>query len=139
MFGSKKLALLFAGLAGLMAVEASARTVSPFTGATFYAYYAKTTGGGQVFRHNAQFYMAFVHWSDKNPTWSTTNISWVEKWSGSGGNLSIPREIPDPQNPGKMINDTIPPWERPVSIPEPGTALLTAGLLSVVALRRRTI
>lgn len=130
MSGYKKLALVVVGALATFVpdmVQASPLTEPPF--ATFFS----QSGSGNGWRRSTGYLMTFVHWNQKNPEWNVENISWVERWS-SGGGIA---EIPDPVHPGEFIDDTIPPWKRGPSIPEPGTMALVGAFVGTLALRRR--
>jgi hypothetical protein len=131
MSGYKKLTLIAVGaLATLVPdlVQASPLTEPPF--AVFFS----QNGSGSGWRRSTGYLMTFVHWNDRGPLWNVENISWVEKWSGGGGQIFIP----DPDNPCEYINDTLPPWKRDETrIPEPGTIAFVGAFVGTLALRRR--
>jgi hypothetical protein len=132
MSGYKKLALIAVGALGTF-VPAMVQA-APMTEPAFVTFFSQN-GTGNGWKRSTGYLMTFVHWNQKGPEWNVENISWVEKWSGGGGSLQ--RFVPDPERPGQFIDESIPPWKRHVSIPEPGTLALVGAFVGTLALRRR--
>jgi hypothetical protein len=131
MSGYKKLALVVVG--ALATVVPDMVQASPLTEPPFVTFFSQN-GSGNGWRRSTGYLMTFVHWTEKGPEWNVENISWVEKWSSGGGSFVY---LPDPENPGQYIDDSIPPWKPRTIIPEPGTLALVGAFVGTLALRRR--
>lgn len=135
MVGYRKLALI-AAVAALWAGSEVQAAMSPFVSDVFIAY---SYSGNSGWARGTGIFMRFVNWHSDNPEFTVKNLSWVEKWAGDGGSLHKPDWVEDPPGSGRWVDDSVPPWKDRASIPEPGTALLVGGLMSIVALRRRAM
>ena len=134
MLGFKKLALIAAGTLALVGAEAQA---APMTEGTFVNYLGGGNDGVQ-WRRGMTIMMHFINWRQDNPEFTVRNIAWVDKWAGDGGSLERPAD----KNPEMSADDVwfveqdTPPWRN--EIPEPGTAMAVAGVMGLMAMRRRT-
>lgn len=132
MAGFNKLALIAAGILAGLAIDAQAAIFLP----SQFVYYNRNSSSLGAQR-TVGFNYFFVRIRGNNPTFNVANIQWVERHTTTASTISLP--------PGTI--DTIPPWENKsgtqgtyqtsATIPEPTSLALVAGVVGVIALRRR--